>query len=182
MTAIGRRLARRTGTVSTRNGGDVMATVCVWLSTLAGSRSGRPVAWMVGARYHPDSPTPARVASGWKAPYGRPPALHRAPRSARGMGRAPGDRGQVATDVANHLRLRPSWQPCARSVSHAARATWADRRLRVGSPLTRTRLLRPANGRASSEPPIVEGDRPPLPWPGMGHAESQAVARATRLY
>src|SRR5664280_1798865 len=88
MTAIGRRLARRTGTVSTRNGGDVMATVCVWLSTLAGSRSGRRGAWMVGARYHPDSPTSARVASGWKAPYGRPGAVRSSSR--RRPVRAPG--------------------------------------------------------------------------------------------
>src|SRR5664280_3369488 len=57
MTAIGRRLARRTGTGSTRNGGDVMATVCVWLSTL-------------------EVPDPGGGAPGWWAHGTTPTALH----------------------------------------------------------------------------------------------------------
>src|ERR1035437_7128131 len=114
MTAIGRRLARRTGTGSTRNGGDVMATVCVWLSTLAGSRSGRRGAWMVGARYHPDSPTPASLASGWEGalrpPGSRPLIVASAPcLSAELQHVTPQERACGAVDVGG----RPGGGSCA---------------------------------------------------------------------
>jgi len=119
MTAIGRRLARRTGTVSTRNGGDVMATVCVWLSTLAGSRSGRRGTWMVGARYRPDSPTPASLASGSRAP-GRWPRL-RTQCSALlvGWDTHRGGRGQVATNAAGHRWSARSDSPRTNTVLSA---------------------------------------------------------------
>src|SRR5664280_1369045 len=121
MTAIGRRLARRTGTGSTRNGGDVMATVCVWLSTLEvpDPGGGAPGWWA-----HGTTPTALHLPAwlqGGRRPTAGPRLCTGRPALLAGWDPHRGGRGQVATDVANHLRLRPSWQPCARSVSHAAR-------------------------------------------------------------
>src|ERR1035437_6743626 len=83
MTAIGRRLARRTGTGSTRNGGDVMATVCVWLSTLEvpDPGGGAPGWWA-----HGTTPTALHLPEwlqGGKAPYGRPGAVRSSSRRRR---------------------------------------------------------------------------------------------------